>query len=342
MAIYSLRLSPIGKTTQKQPFTAAAHIRYISRTTALSHAMAERMPEKHTAAMRWLRREEKNDRKNARVADKLVIALPKELSRQQQITLVWSFAEKLTQGRASWYAAFHANGKDKDNPHCHMLVRDRDIQTGKRVVMFSAGMKEVKTRAAKGGPMPTTLKQIRELWAEHANQALAQAGFDARIDHRSLKDQGLARAAQVHEGPNIRAMHDRGYRPQSRDRVVRARAHRKKGTPAIRLLRYADIDKGQTRVEYNLALKNAERMGGELRGPARTVLDELRASQEQTSDASTAWSPARGVDGTDQTTTIPHVETGSDHGTSWLDKIAQEVGGPRAEPKPSQSRGRGR
>jgi hypothetical protein len=139
MAIYSLRLTPIGKTTQRQPFTAAAHLGYIVRKDAASQTMAERMPEGKTGAMRWLRAEERADRVNARVADKLVIALPRELTLQQQITLIWSFAERLTQGRASWFASIHAKGKDRENPHCHLLVRDRDIHTGLRVVMFSAG-----------------------------------------------------------------------------------------------------------------------------------------------------------------------------------------------------------
>ena len=76
MAIYSLRLTPIGKTTQRQPFTAAAHLGYIVRKEAASHTMAERMPEGKVGAMRWLRAEERADRVNARVADKLVIALP--------------------------------------------------------------------------------------------------------------------------------------------------------------------------------------------------------------------------------------------------------------------------
>lgn len=258
MAIYSLRLTPIGKTTQKRPHTAAAHIRYISRACAVSHSMAERMPEKTAAAMRWLRREEDQDRKNARVADKLVIALPRELTTQQRITLVWSFAERLTQGKASWFAAIHAKGKDRHNPHCHLLVRDRDVTSGKRVVMFSAGTKEIKQRSAKGQTRPTTLATIRQLWEDCANRALAQAGRSERIDRRSLREQGIARPAQIHEGPNIRAMHDRGFRPASKDRLIRARAIRKCGTPATRLLRYTEIDRGFTRVDYNRSLNRAD------------------------------------------------------------------------------------
>ena len=219
--------------------------------------------------MRWLRAEERADRVNARVADKLVIALPRELTLQQQITLVWSFAEKLTQGRASWFASIHAKGKDRENPHCHLLVRDRDIHTGLRVVMFSAGAKEVRERAAKGLSAPTTLRDIRVLWEQFANQALRDAGRVERIDRRTLAEQGIGRSPQVHEGPNIRAMHERGFRPQSRDRVYRNRAVRRRGVPPTRLVRYPEIDRGLTRFEYNTALRHPLRVTMEDRPKVR-------------------------------------------------------------------------
>ena len=219
--------------------------------------------------MRWLRAEERADRVNARVADKLVIALPRELTLQQQITLVWSFAEKLTQGRASWFASIHAKGKDRENPHCHLLVRDRDIHTGSRVVMFSAGAKEVRERAAKGLSAPTTLRDIRVLWEQFTNQALRDAGRVERIDRRTLAEQGIGRSPQVHEGPNIRAMHERGFRPQSRERVYRNRAVRRRGVPPTRLVRYPEIDRGRTRMEYNAALRPAPRVTMEDRPKVR-------------------------------------------------------------------------
>ena len=257
MAIYSLRLLPVSKTTQRQPYTAAAHIRYIMRRGAVTHHTAARMPGTAREAIRWLRGEERADRKNARVADKLVLALPIELTPQQHSDLVRNFAEALTQGRASWFAAIHANGKDRRNPHCHLLVRDRDVSTGERVVMFSAGTKEIKLRTHRGQSRPTTLKMIRELWAVHANKALADAGRSERIDHRRLVEQGEFRRAQVHEGPNVRAMHRRGARPVSKERVVRNPAIRRKGMPATRVVAYGEIDQGLSRVEYNASLKEA-------------------------------------------------------------------------------------
>lgn len=266
MAIYSLRLSPIGKTTQKQPFTAAANVRYITRKGAATLVMGERMPCARVPAMRWLRQQEKADRVNARVADKLVIALPIELSLDEQRNLVWLFAEQLTQKRASWFAAIHASGKDRKNPHVHLLVRDRDVTTGRRVVMFSAGTKEVQQRKARGAPAPTTLRDIRRMWEVQANAALAAVGVRDRIDHRSFVDQGIRRLPQIHEGPNVRAMDARGVRPVSRDRKVRNGPGNK---TSHRTVPYAEIDQGQSRVEYNQSLAR--------KGPMS--LTQLRARQ---------------------------------------------------------------
>ncbi|MDA9497726.1 hypothetical protein XI05_09545 [Bradyrhizobium sp. CCBAU 11357] len=44
VAIYSLHHTPVGKSTQAQPYTAAAHIRCISRKDALSAIRQARFP----------------------------------------------------------------------------------------------------------------------------------------------------------------------------------------------------------------------------------------------------------------------------------------------------------
>ncbi len=271
MAIYSLRMSPVGKSTQKQPFTSAAHLTYITRKSAVTHVMAGRMPEVRRDALRWLRREEREDRKNARVIDKVMVALPKELTATQQHALVRAFAEKLTLGRASWFAAFHTKGKDANNPHCHLILRDRDPETGTRVMYLSAGKKEAAQRQGRGQSAPTTLAAIRELWERLANRALADHGRAERIDRRSLREQGQGRIPQVHEGPNIRAMHRRGFRPASRDRVVRNSPSRRRGRAATRIVRYAEIDRGLTRVEFNAILRQEQRTSlAGMESPGRT------------------------------------------------------------------------
>ena len=53
------------------------------------------------------------------------------------------------------------------------------------------------------------LEEVRGLWAERANEALARAGEEARIDHRSHAERGLEILPTVHEGPTARAMAER-------------------------------------------------------------------------------------------------------------------------------------
>jgi hypothetical protein len=52
--------------------------------------------------------------------------------------------------------------------------------------------------------------EYRQHWAEQTNRALKWAGHDARIDHRSLEDQGIDRTPTQHQGPVVGEMVKRG------------------------------------------------------------------------------------------------------------------------------------
>lgn len=236
MAIYSLNHKAIGKATQEQPHTAAAHIRYVTRAKACSQVLAERMPAGAGEAQAWLRREEDGDRKNGRVVDKLMLALPRELSPAQRVALVRDFAERVTRGKAAWLAAFHDQGKDERNPHCHLVIRDRDAATGKRVAKLSE----------KG-----STQLLRELWETAANAALEAAGRAERIDRRTLKAQGIDRPPTIHEGVRARRVHGRGRRPVSRAVNQRNAALARSRS---RMVNYPLLDSGRTRIERNRQL----------------------------------------------------------------------------------------
>jgi hypothetical protein len=240
MAIYSLHHSAIGKATQKRAHSASAHVRYITRRKACGRVLAARMPTASSKAQSWLRSQEDADRKNARVCDKVLLALPRELNVRQRSDLVRAFAEQVTHGKASWFAAFHDLGKDAHNPHCHLLVRDRDPDTGKRVCQMSE----------RG-----STERLRELWEEHANRALELAGREERIDRRTLREQGIARRPTIHEGLSARDMRDQGKPVRSRSR------RRRNGVGARsrdRVVDYAKLDRGRSRPAYNQYLRDTE------------------------------------------------------------------------------------
>lgn len=233
MAIYSLHHQPIGKSTQARPHTSAAHVRYITRPSAASRIEARRMPETPGRAVAYMREVEDADRKNARVSDKLMLALPRELDDEQRAQLVRDFAEDATQGRAPWLAAFHDQGKDTLNPHAHLVIRDRDPATGRRV----AGLSE------KG-----STERLRTLWETHTNRALERAGRPERIDRRTLEAQGITREPTVHEGPKAQQMERRGAKPKSQMRRYRNRAGSRL---PYRDIDYRKIDGGRSRPGYN-------------------------------------------------------------------------------------------
>jgi hypothetical protein len=120
-----------------------------------------------------------------------MVAIPAELPQWLRPDLIRTFGERLSGGRVPYAAAIHDLAGDDDNPHCHMILRDRDLETGRRVLRTSdAGSTEY----------------IREVWETVANEALASAGYYERIDRRTLFEQGLDRRPGVHRGPDRRAV----------------------------------------------------------------------------------------------------------------------------------------
>jgi hypothetical protein len=185
VAIYSLHLRSVGKTTHA-PRTAGAHLRYITRPEARADLVAGRMPGERNAARRWLDQEERRDRQNARVIDKITAALPRELNALQRRGLVTAFAERVTQGRAAWFAAIHQSGRDAHNPHAHIVIRDRDPETGRRVALLSE----------KGA-----CRKIRLLWEQAVNAALEAQGSPQRVTRLSHAVRGIEALPQRHRGP---------------------------------------------------------------------------------------------------------------------------------------------
>lgn len=137
-------------------------------------------------ARAWLDQQEEADRKNARVIDKVTIALPRELDAVQRVELVRAFAAEVTQGRVPWLAAVHDQGKDAENPHAHVVLRDRDLETGKMALRMSQS---------------GSTEMLRETWERVCNAALERAGVDERIDRRTLEAQGIEREPTKHIGP---------------------------------------------------------------------------------------------------------------------------------------------
>jgi len=161
-------------------------------------------------------------RVDAQLARELIIALPEELTRAENIALVREFVrENLTSKGmiADW--VYH----DKDgNPHIHLMTTLRPLTEE------GFGQKKVAVRGADGEALRVvtpdrpngkivyklwagdkeTMKGWKIEWAETANRHLALAGHEIRLDGRSYAEQGLDGIAQKHLGPEKAALARKG------------------------------------------------------------------------------------------------------------------------------------
>ena len=156
-----------------------------------------------------------HERANGRLFQRVEVALPTALSAEEQRELAVGFARHLTDGEQLPYTlAIHAG--EGTNPHCHLLISERTNDGLERSPeqwfrRYNAAEPE------QGGARKTTamhsrtwLLETRAAWAEQTNQALAEAGYELRIDHRSYAEQGIERLPGLHLGPTVREMEARG------------------------------------------------------------------------------------------------------------------------------------
>ena len=142
------------------------------------------------------------------------MAIPKEFNARQRRELTNRYAWALTdKGRAAAIFAVHAD--KKHNPHLHISYTDRPVnfvrddagkllyaELGPTVQKLTAKSRE---RVVAGLP-PNATQHLREMWRDVANDALADNGFDIRIDNRTLLEQGIDRQAEKHRGPKSTVM----------------------------------------------------------------------------------------------------------------------------------------
>lgn len=163
----------------------------------------------------------------AQLAREYEVALPVELSREEQIKLVRDFAKEnfVDNGMC---VDFSIHDKEDGNPHAHIMLTTRPIEQDnswgvkqkKEYILDKNGQKQYdkKKQTYKCKTVKTTnwdskefLQRSRESWAEKVNQELEKKSLPQRIDHRTLKEQGVDRVPTIHEG-GARKLEKRGIK----------------------------------------------------------------------------------------------------------------------------------
>lgn len=156
----------------------------------------------HDRARLWNAVEAGEKRKDAQLARDIELALPHELTPVQRLDLVRGFVASafVSQGMVADIAIHAPCRRDADerNHHAHILLTMRAIGGdgfGPKVRAWNDVAK---------------LEAWRAAWAEHVNGALAEAGENARVNHRSLAAQGIDREPTIHLGTAVVELAARG------------------------------------------------------------------------------------------------------------------------------------
>lgn len=139
-------------------------------------------------------------RKDAQIALPLDIALPFEMTLQQNIWLAQDYIrEHFTRQGYVVLAAIHPPDHDERNIHLHLLVSLRKIDAHGFARTKTEQQDNYRNRDA-------YIENLRAKWEHLANRHLERHGIDARIDRRTLQEQGIERTAQKHRGPTKSAV----------------------------------------------------------------------------------------------------------------------------------------
>lgn len=137
----------------------------------------------------WNAVEKSETRKNSQVYREFEMALPGELTTDQQRDLVvtWVDRELLSRGMV---ADVNMHDTGKGNPHVHIMATTRLLSEDGEG--FGAKDRSWNDKAL--------LKEWRQSWAAECNQSLERAGHESRVDHRSHRERGIEMEPQLHHG----------------------------------------------------------------------------------------------------------------------------------------------
>ncbi len=242
MAIYHFHGQVISRSAGRSAVAAAAYRsaeRLIDERTELTHDFTKKepdllykeilTPEKAPDWMKdrsklWNVVEQTERRKDAQLSREFNIALPRELTNEQNIDLAKTFVQKnfVEKGMVADLCIHKGHIKDgEEQPHLHVMLTMREITEegfGKKVREWNS--KEL-------------INEWRKEWAQEANFFLALNGHDMRIDHRRLEEQGIELEPQRKIGTS--AAYDQMARYEEHQQIARENGKRIDKDPEIAL-----------------------------------------------------------------------------------------------------------
>ena len=162
---------------------------------------------------------------NSHLARELEVALPIELSREEQVRIVRAYCSSQFVSRGMC-ADFNIHDTGSGNPHAHILLTMRPMdergkwlpksrkeyvldENGERIRLSSGRYKTRKVDLVDWNNRENA-EVWRRAWADLANEYLEKNNRPERIDHRSYERQGIDQIPTVHIGVAASQMEKKG------------------------------------------------------------------------------------------------------------------------------------
>lgn len=242
MAIYYATTKPISRSSGRSATASAAYragTEITDERTGLKHDYSKRdgveMAYAFDKSMKKIDREElwnkaelAENRKDGRTAREWVLAIPhelvpkdkkkrKDLKQNEGARVAVRFAKVLAERyNVGVDVAIHSPDKvgDNRNWHAHIMTTTRELERTADGIKLgdktSIELSNAKRKELGLGSTSAEIKELRQEWETIVNTQLEKLGIEERIDHRSLKEQGVDRQPTIKMGWQASAMERRG------------------------------------------------------------------------------------------------------------------------------------
>jgi len=283
-------------------YAAKAHTEYLTREGKHSHRAQElektwsgNLPEWANNPKHFWEAADTYERANGRVYSEVVVALPRELSKEGREKLVRDFIEKEIGDRFTYTAAIH-NPRALDGgeqPHAHIMfsVRERDgIERTKEQYFKRANPQKPELGGAKksrewskDSRENDRVNEMRTSWEELTNRALQKEGREERIDRRTLEAQGIDREPEPKMGVKVTQRIKRGQESEIGDKVIEIRQYKEQQKEIDGL--EIELSKEKAKV-YDFEKEREAREGNtfQFTGKKREVPEEEKKKYQRTVD----------------------------------------------------------
>ena len=243
MAIFHLNIKIITRGKGMSAVSAAAYRAGVKITNAydgVTHDYTRKTGVVHTEiilpghapriyydrSVLWNAVENVEKAKNSQLAREIDIALPVELSREQNLELVRNYVKNSFVDKGMCADISIHDNRD-GNPHAHIMLTMRPINENgiwgskqkKEYILDKCGKKiyDPKKKTYKCRSVESTdwndrdkAEEWRKAWADSVNEYLKKLNQPVKIDHRSYIRQGIEQIPTIHLGPAAWQMEKRG------------------------------------------------------------------------------------------------------------------------------------